>query len=247
MIGETIHPILASFYGLNRSFTKKIFIGLECRDGDKLKPIVRLMGSDFVGIVFTDETWKEFQTHFEKIMDFFNRKTDCDLKVGSSFVCGDVSISLTECYNELSIRITESGSSVGDEPAPKRFSRWILMQKVTFESLYGMAKCVDMRIDALQKTEKMLPPIMDQLCDEVHSILSAKFESQIQNVDAADIKSTIAEITPQLGVKILDKSNLKELDLPFTLSVEDIMFICYELLSLNTQYVVCHLNEKLAV
>ena len=62
-------PLLTRTFALNKSWSKKIMVGLEFEDisDQRFKPTVRLLSKDFEGISFDMENWKNFQAIFEDI------------------------------------------------------------------------------------------------------------------------------------------------------------------------------------
>ena len=72
-------------YTLNKSFTKKIIVGLEYDesagrfDDEYYKPVVRLLSNDLEGVAFLYNDWEEFKTSFDDIDKYF-RGLDNSLK-----------------------------------------------------------------------------------------------------------------------------------------------------------------------
>ena len=76
--------VFCTLYALNKSFTKKIIVGLEYdesigRFGDEYyKFVVRLLSNDFEGVAFLYNDWEEFKTSFDGIDKYF--RVDNSLK-----------------------------------------------------------------------------------------------------------------------------------------------------------------------
>ena len=70
------HQLLPMVYGLNKSYSKKITIGLENKKiGDEFLPIIRISGNDdFVGIPLTVSDWSLFEENFSIIEIFLKIK-----------------------------------------------------------------------------------------------------------------------------------------------------------------------------
>ena len=66
-------PMEVVVYGLNKSYSKKITIGLENKKiGDEFLPIIRISGNDdFVGIPLTVSDWSLFEENFSIIEKYF--------------------------------------------------------------------------------------------------------------------------------------------------------------------------------
>ena len=66
------HQLLPMVYGLNKSYTKKIIIGLENKKiGGEFLPVIRLSAEDFVRIPLTVSDWRLFEENFPIIEKFF--------------------------------------------------------------------------------------------------------------------------------------------------------------------------------
>ena len=66
------HQLLPMVYGLNKSYTKKITIGLENKKiGGEFLPVIRLSADDFVGILLTVSDWRLIEENFPVIEQFF--------------------------------------------------------------------------------------------------------------------------------------------------------------------------------
>ena len=71
------HQLLRMVYGLNKSYTKKITIGLENKKiGGEFIPVIRLSADDFIGIPLTASDWHLFEENFPVIEQFFETEED---------------------------------------------------------------------------------------------------------------------------------------------------------------------------
>ena len=64
--------MMNTVYGLNKSFTKRIFLGLELDAEGVAEVVIRLTGNDHVGVRFSPGGWKNFETSFGHIDKFFS-------------------------------------------------------------------------------------------------------------------------------------------------------------------------------
>ena len=65
--------ILSRVYSPNKSYTKKLVIGLEYNSiiDERCTPVLRLISNDFTGITFTYDGWQDLKKSFEDIANFF--------------------------------------------------------------------------------------------------------------------------------------------------------------------------------
>ena len=69
--------VFCTLYPLNKSFTKKVIVGLEYDEtADKLddecyKPVVRLLSNDFEDVAFSCDDWEDFKPSFNDIDKYF--------------------------------------------------------------------------------------------------------------------------------------------------------------------------------
>ena len=63
--------MMNAVYGLNKSFTKRVFLGLKLGMKGTAEVVIRLTGNDHVGISFSSAWWKNFETSFAHIDKFF--------------------------------------------------------------------------------------------------------------------------------------------------------------------------------
>ena len=98
---------------MNKSFTKKIIVGLEYdepvgRFGDEYyKPVVRLLSNDFEGVAFLYNDLEEFKTSFDDIDKYF-RGLDNSLKDQEIYGNG-WTLKFTTRYQDKAIEIKKTG------------------------------------------------------------------------------------------------------------------------------------------
>ena len=63
--------ILSRVYSLNKSYSKKLVIGLEYYSivDERYTPVLRLISNDFTGIALTYEGWQDLKKSFEDIVN----------------------------------------------------------------------------------------------------------------------------------------------------------------------------------
>ena len=70
--------LLASIYGLNNSFTKKILVGIEVMPTFKFQTVIRLVSHSAQGITFDSKTWTQLQEKLELITTYFDSESPSD-------------------------------------------------------------------------------------------------------------------------------------------------------------------------
>ena len=65
--------ILSRVYSLNKSYTKKLVIGLEYNSiiHERYTPVLRLISNVFTGITFTYDGWQDLKKSFEDVVKYF--------------------------------------------------------------------------------------------------------------------------------------------------------------------------------
>ena len=66
--------LLASIYGLNNSFTKKILVGIKVKPFFKFEPVMRLVSHSAQGISFDSKTWNKLQNKLEFIRTYIDHE-----------------------------------------------------------------------------------------------------------------------------------------------------------------------------
>ena len=129
------HQLLPMVYELNKSYTKKITIGLENKKiGGEFLPVVRLSADDFVGIPLTVSDWRLFEENFLIIEKFFETEDGdmLDKKIPFSHFRIRLIISFGDKAFEL---VEEENSQTSDQPPTKQYRRCLIFKKVTFDIL----------------------------------------------------------------------------------------------------------------
>ena len=125
-------------YGLNKSYIKKITIGLENKKiGGEFLPVIRLSADDFIGIPLTVSDWRLFEENFPIIEKFFEIE-DGDL-LDSQF-----SITFIMSYSDKAFELVEEKDSQtpGDPPPTKQYRQSLIFKKVSFDRLKLLKPCI---------------------------------------------------------------------------------------------------------
>ena len=128
------HQLFPMVYGLNKSYTKKITIGLENKKlGGEFLPVIRLSGNDFVGIPFTVSDWRLFEENFPGIEKFFETE-DGDM-LDKKIPFSHFSIRLIMSYGDKAFELEGENSQTSDQPPTKQYRRSLIFNKVSFDRL----------------------------------------------------------------------------------------------------------------
>ncbi|KAL7289140.1 hypothetical protein TKK_0017084 [Trichogramma kaykai] len=79
-IKKILDKFICKVFALNKSWSKKIHVGLEYEDLEDVEfiPTIRLLGSDHQGIPFNTADWNDFVNTFENIEKYFNNAPDME-------------------------------------------------------------------------------------------------------------------------------------------------------------------------
>lgn len=211
LVSSTVYPkaqLLASIYGLNRTFTKKILVGLEFDDEKKFfVPIVRLIGNDFVGIAFNPSDWTIFTNTFRHIDEYFSSYTSN--YADHQMVGGNFSLRFTTAHNDKAVQIEELLSpakcDASTNLAPiRKYKRSIVMKKTTFDRLKVIVGCISVRLQYLKNIESSVEFFANELGKHYLQLLCQKQEAQYTTVDIGDILE-VSKISEEDFFKIAEK------------------------------------------
>jgi len=164
---ERFHMLLSTTYGLNNSHTKRLHVGLQTTNGGVFKPLVKLSGNNANGIYFDDDTWQEFLRNMGLMSEYLTG--DKGIKP-NPVIIKNIYISFTSAYGARSILVTykeneeersmeninglrrnnETSDSTPAAKKRKTYAVAIVMQKITFQGLENVVKCVDAHLKHLQ-------------------------------------------------------------------------------------------------
>ena len=100
-------PVLASIHGFNKSWSKKIIVGLENSDAaaTRFEPVVRFCGNDCKGVKINIAKWNNLKNIFPIIETYFNGLNDG--YKDSLLYGGTWSLRFTIFYSEHAIQLEE--------------------------------------------------------------------------------------------------------------------------------------------
>lgn len=169
--------MLPTIYGLNKSFGKKVYLGLECVNSGLLDIVIRLTGPDFNGLSFNLNSWQNFVAGFEYIARFFKNSRDNRSMLDQKIIGCGFSVHFTIAHRDRAIEIElhdddNETKYTGREPKlTKRYGSSIVMKKPTFEVLETILPCIQARLKYLMKT---LPSYNEVLLD-LNTVSNEKF------------------------------------------------------------------------
>lgn len=232
------YQLLPMSYGLNKSYSKKIYVGLEnLQNGSQeFKPIVRITGEDTVGIPFTIDNWKDLQKSFEKIDEFFGHQGD-DLL--DTCVTGlGYTIRFTISYSDKAIELVDNTNK---SDSGKKYQRSLTFKKNTYDSLKIISKCVNHRIEYLNDVACMIPYLISTISEEVQSVLDNEEESQITYYTSNNIMRVMID-DDALNEKIVDKTEKIVNDIKINVKKNDIYILILEFIAFHMYVIVSSIN-----
>ena len=139
--------LLPVLYGLNRSFTKKIYMGLEIDAAGQAEIKIRLIGADYVGVGFDCGMWQNFANTFDIVSKYFesgrkNREMLDQKLVGCGF-----SVRFVISHMDKAIEVEEE---VGARVAKKKHRRSVILKENTFAVLRQYRTLINSRIEHLK-------------------------------------------------------------------------------------------------
>lgn len=172
-------PLFNSIFGLNKSFTKKLLVGLEFEDltEKKYKPVVRLLANDFHGVKFTIDSWKQFTNVFDDVSKWFYE--DSEKKLLDRKIYGDGwTIRYTQSHSNKTVEVEEDIRTPGT--AIKRFRRSIVMAEVSFKFMKNyLIHCVDLKLKHLKSLCESASLVINCLLDHVYFAASIAQDAQV--------------------------------------------------------------------
>lgn len=231
-------PLLNSIYGLNKSYTKKLFVGLEfdALSEEKFYPVVRMLASDFVGITFSIESWNQFKESFDEITKWFNK--DFDIKLADTKIYGNGwSIRFMTSSGNRVIEIQEEIKATG---SIKKFRRSFAIAEVSFNNIKNyLSKCVDLKLKYLQSASAEVSGIVKKIFECVFNKIMFDDEHNAQKtiIENSDINYLISnsEKIKQI-VHEIDSNILTKLD---------IEMITYQIFCTHSNQIIEILNNKI--
>lgn len=205
-------PISSRIFALNKSWSKKVLLGLEYEDllAGSYTPVIRLVGSDFQGIPFTYDQWvvhslttSGFLSNFEDVEKFFKGQLDClDRTVdGKSW-----SLRYTQSYSKKAIEIIEKiRMNTSSNESPKRLKHSIVLHDVSFYILKNCTNgCIENWMTYVFPLFRAAPIFVEDIvkrfkavnCDE------EKMRKMLVELDDEIISTCISNVTKKTNFQL---------------------------------------------
>ncbi|XP_072743782.1 uncharacterized protein [Anoplolepis gracilipes] len=218
---ELQRMLLSTTYGLNSSYTKKIHVDLMVSDGEELDflPIVKLSSHSAEEICFDMESWQKFQENMEQMFLYLNG----DKIKQSTIIIDKIIINFTTAYGARAVLVAYRENVQEDLPSeniedtnangptPKKRKIYsvaiVRMQRATFLGLKNIVGCVNARLNQLNLISNSVNEFARYLMNEIEINLPIN----------SNINSSI--------IKLLIKSNSKEIERNVRIQLKDLSFL----------------------
>lgn len=239
--GMLQHLLLSTFYGLNRSYTKKIFIGFDLNDTEtEFEFVFRLCGNNFNSgyLALNHNGWKRLQTYFSKIDEYLQGK---NMKNSDqTFENEDFTIKLTRSYYDKAIEI----SSEEKKPDNKKFKVSLVLKKVSFDTLKNLSQVIDTKFDQLNAKRTYLFLLKDKFINYITEKLNASEKNIITQINIKDIKLICNEFDEKVTENFKQELEQESPELE-SASLNDSHLFLKELYALNFDYLISTICNKL--
>ena len=205
LLKKDLHPLFAKIYVLNKSWTKKIIVGLEYSDdGVNLEPGVRICGKDDQAIKINLDEWTLLKKIFTNIEQYFNG--ECDNLRDSECHGSTWRLRFTFAHRDRAISIQEVPKNI-HQPFGLLFTpqsqQTLVMKKVSFETLNEhVVKLVDQHLEKLKFMAPGATDLIKEVCNHIEIDAALKHDAQIQVYKPWHVKSHIASFTQEKARKL---------------------------------------------
>ena len=155
--------MMNTVYGLNKSFTKRIFLGLELGAEGVAEVVIRLTGNDHVGVRFTLAAWKNFETGSVHINKFFAAGRNNGEMLDQKIVGCGFNVRFTISHKDKAIEVEEDARKNIDT-STKKFRRSVTMKSGTFDNLKRHMPCILAKIRYLESILESWNICMIEIC-----------------------------------------------------------------------------------
>lgn len=217
--------MLSVVYGLNKSFSKKIYAGLLVEEGHA-RTKIRLAGNDFVGVTFDVVMWKNFVDSFEHITKFFKSGRDNHEMLDQKIVGCGFTVRFAISHRDKAIEIEEEDKS-DHQSVVKKYRRSVIMKQGTFEGIKRYLPCIDARISHLAEMESCVDYMIERVVRRVQSMPK---DVPAKTLFCDSLLDADPEFTDEDFKQIFDEL-VERRGFQFTLA--DVQIIYYEVVYLN--------------
>lgn len=218
--------MLPIVYGLNRSFSKKIYAGILV-EGGHAHTKIRLTSNDFIGLTFNPVMWKNFVDSFEHITKFFKTGRDNHEMLDQKIVGCGFTVRFVISHRDKAIEIEEEDKS-DSQSVFKKFRRSIIMKHGTFEGIKRYLPCIDARIAHLAEMETCIDFVIRRVVTCVKKLVAERENDHVKSTDGlldADPKFSDDQFK-EIADEFYERRG-------FQATMADIQMIYYEIVNLN--------------
>lgn len=219
--------MLSFVYGLNKSFSKKIYAGLLVEEGHA-RTKIRLAGNDFVGVTFDLVMWKNFVDSFEHITKFFKTGRDNHEMLDQKIVGCGFTVRFVISHRDKAIEIEEEDKS-DHQSVLKKYRRSVIMKQGTFDGIKRYLPCIDARIAHLAEMESCVDYMIERVVRRVQS-MPKDVSVPVKTLFCDSLLDADPEFTDEDFKQIFD-TLVERQGFQFTLA--DVQMIYYEVVYLN--------------
>lgn len=161
--GPSIPPqvLFPTIYGLNKSFSKKIYMGLELSQEGYAELEVRLIGADFDGIRFNLLTLANFMSTFEVVSKFFAGGSNDRSMLDQKLVDSGYSIRFVISHRSKAIEIEEDDPQT--QKSKKKYRRSVILKENTFDMLKTYTPLLIARVEYYKQLAAVYNSVMEEV------------------------------------------------------------------------------------
>ena len=184
------HLVLSTFYGLNKSFSKKIFVGFNLNESKKKFSLeYRICGNDinsgFISLNYSG--WMNFKELFPRINDYLINRTE---NQDETLSFDNFTVRFTKSFWERAIEI----SSEEEKNDGKKVKKSLVMKRVTFEILKNITPLIDDKFHALFDNRYFLYVLKNTFIEYIISSLSEGNKKLVSHISPDKIRSICGQI-----------------------------------------------------
>ena len=235
-------PMISSYYGLNKSYGKKILTGLEVNEDGPEKwfsIVIRFLGNDHTGLSISPDGWQEMKNLFPIIQEDFSTNNVAPYIESRS--TKDFLLRFTYSHFDKAIEISENLTSYHHHEK-KAFRKGIVFKKITFDTLRRLTPVIDDKIAYLRE----ICNSVGELYEKIPTFIIGKMEEnnnghKIESVNLSQLDELVDGMTPAdfsfiaTMISIFDENGFMDMGL--------LKQVFYELYSINLTFLMFHLNN----
>ena len=231
--------LLSSFYGINKSFTKKVYIGFGLDKSEtEFEFVFRLCGNNFnFGYLALDyDGLQSLRSYFQKIDDYFCGKISEDNLIEEN----DFTIKFTRCYQEKAIEISYEDTQSDNNNKKSKVS--LVLQKVSFIALKNIVNSMNYKFQLLHSKTDYLSMLQKKFISYLIDCLNESGKKIISQINAKDVRQICERFDEKVSENLQNQMNEEKKDTECNLSLEYAHLYLKELSVLHFNYLISTLN-----